>query len=57
MVDVQSERQSGREFRRETTRIERKKRRDRKRSSVFMEECDRVQCKGAGMALSHQIGW
>lgn len=32
MVDVQSERQSGREFRRETTRIERKERREGKRS-------------------------
>lgn len=44
VLDVQSEGESGREFRREATRIHCKEREGRKRKSVFMEECDSVQC-------------
>lgn len=42
VLDVQSERESGREFRREAARIHCKEREGRK--SMFMEECDSVQC-------------
>lgn len=46
MLDVQSEGESGREFRREATRIHCKEREGRE--SVFMEECDSAQCMGDG---------
>lgn len=46
MLDVQSEGESGREFRREATRIHCKEREGRERKSVFMEEC--VQSMGDG---------
>lgn len=47
-LDAQREGESGREFRREATRIHCKEREGRKRKSVFMEECDCVQCMRDG---------
>lgn len=44
MLDVQREGESGRE----QTRIHFKEREGRERKSMFMEECDNVQCMGDG---------
>lgn len=51
-MDVQSEGESGREFRREATRIHCKEREGRE--SMFMEECDSVQC-GRWDGLHYQV--